>query len=95
MWRGTKLGAKWMAVIVVVPYVALVVWICGVILYRTCSSGYDSDFLWSGLEILGTSILFLVYPIFCAGLAGAVGMGLGEVVSYWRFRKRPNMSTDS
>jgi hypothetical protein len=94
-WRGAKFGAKWMALIWAVPFVALFVFVCGAILYRTYSYGYNSGFFWSGLEMLGTWILFFVYGTFCAGLACAVGMGLGEVVPYWRSHKRANMSTDS
>jgi hypothetical protein len=92
-WRGAKFGGIWMALSLGSLMLILVVAICGMLVYEMSWRGYDGKRVLEGLKGVGLCALGLMYTTFLAAAAGAIIMGIGEVVSYQRRKRRGATTT--
>jgi len=86
--RGAKVAGKWMGLILGSFALLVFAIICFGILHRLYRLGYDD---WHPSEGLWTMVMLIVacaYSTLVAAIISAVIMGTGEVVSYWRSRRK-------
>jgi hypothetical protein len=92
-WRGAKFGAKWMALSLGILLLIVLAAVCGMIVYEMSLRGYNGKLVLERLTGVGWCVLALMCATFHAATVGAIIMGIGEGISYWRGRRRGAITT--
>jgi hypothetical protein len=92
-WRGAKFGGKWMALSLGSLLLIVLVAVCGTIVYEMSWRGYDGKRVLEGLEGVGWCVLALMQATLLAAAVGAIIMGIGEGISYWRGKRGDAITT--
>jgi hypothetical protein len=94
-WQGAKFGGKWMSLILGILTLVVCVAFCVGIIYRFYRQGYDVQALLQGLKIAGLCVFTTAYVTAITAIVSAIMMGIGEVATYCRAKKRPDSTTAS